>query len=137
MRLLQVLVPSPAAILLAAILQAGLPSGLAGPAAAEERAMNADEIREALAGNTVEGQWRNTPYLSYFQPNGVMLSRSEGGEQETGKWRIDADKSQYCAWLARTGWRCYRLYRDGRTVIWETPGGGERFLSRIIPGRQL
>lgn len=112
-------------------------AGLAGAAWADERGMSADEIREALAGNTIESQLGNTPYLSYFQPNGVMLSRSEGGEQETGKWRIDRDKDQYCAWLARTGWRCYRLYRDGRTVIWETPGSNVRFLSRIIPGRQL
>lgn len=119
--------------LLAALLLSGWPA----PASAEEHAMNGEEIREALAGNTVESQWQNTPYLSYFQPNGVILTRSEGGDQETGKWRIDADKSQYCAWLARTGWRCYRLYREGRTVIWETPGTGDRFLSRIIPGRQF
>ena len=121
----------------APMLIAALLTGAVRPVLADERPMSADEIREALAGNTVEGLWRNTPYLSYFQPNGVTLFRPEGGEQETGKWRIDKDKDQYCAWLARTGWRCYRLYRDGRTVIWETPGTEERFPSRIIPGRQL
>lgn len=106
-------------------------------AGAEPRKLNAREIREALTGNSVEGTWGNTPYRSYFQPNGVILYKPCGGPRETGKWRIDEENDLYCGWTARLGWQCYEVYRDGRTIIWGVPGSEQRFSSRIVAGRQL
>ena len=99
--------------------------------------MTALQIFEALAGNTVEGVWGNTPYRSYFRPDGLTLYQPKGGAQESGKWRVDKKKDQYCSWWARSGWSCYEVYRDGRAIIWVIPHSGERYPSRILPGKQL
>lgn len=104
---------------------------------AEERKMTAIQIFEALAGNTVVGAWGRKPYRAYFRPDGLTIYVPDGGEPESGKWRVDEDKDQYCAWWARSGWRCYHLYRDGRAVIWENPYDSERSVSRILPGKNL
>jgi hypothetical protein len=40
---------------------------------AAERKLTADEIRLALTGNTVEGNWRGTPYRSYFAADGTTI----------------------------------------------------------------
>lgn len=107
------------------------------PALGEERKMNAGQIREALTGNTVEGKWGNTPYRSYFQPNGVTIYKPKGGEADMGKWRVDEENDQYCSWWARSGWGCYDLYRDGRRIIWGIPNSETRYPSKILPGKQL
>jgi hypothetical protein len=104
---------------------------------AEEQRMTSLEIREALSGNSVKGLWGNTPFHTYFQPNGVMLHKPRGGPLETGKWSVDETQDLYCSWTARAGWRCYELYRDGRTIVWSVPGGKERYLSEILGGRQF
>ncbi len=109
----------------------------AGPLQAEERRMTALQIREALAGNTVVGTWGRTPYRSYFRPDGLTIYKPDGGEPESGKWRVDMEKDQYCSWWARSGWSCYELYRDGRSVIWVEPYSESRYLSRILPGKQM
>ena len=107
------------------------------PSQGEERKMTALQIFEALAGNTVEGVSGRTPYRSYFRPDGVTLYQPDDGPRETGKWRVDEEKDQYCAWWARSGWSCYEVYRDGRQIIWVVPYSGKRYPSRIIPGKQL
>ena len=115
----------------------GLIAACGTAANAEEQRMNSQQIREALSGNSVEGMWGNTPFRTYFQPDGVMLYKPRGGPLETGKWRIDESQDLYCAWTARQGWRCYELYRNGRTILWSVPGGDERYISQIRGGRQF
>ena len=99
--------------------------------------MEALQIFEALAGNTVVGVWDNTPYRSYFRPDGLTIYQPNGGTAVSGKWRVDREKDQYCSWWARSGWSCYDIYRDGRTIIWVVPYSGQRYPSRILPGKQL
>lgn len=122
---------------LAALMAVGLVLAGGKGSDADERRMTSLEIREALSGNSVEGMWGNTPFNTYFQPNGVMLYKPRGGPLETGKWRVDEKDDLYCSWTARLGWRCYELYREGRTIVWSVPGGGERYVSEIQGGRQF
>ena len=122
---------------LAALMAVGLTLAGGNSSGAAERRMTGSEIREALSGNSVEGVWGNTPFHTYFQPNGVMLYKPRGGPLETGKWRVDDAQNLYCAWTARQGWRCYELYRDGRTIVWSAPGGQERYVSEIQGGHQF
>lgn len=109
----------------------------ATPAGAAEQRLTGLKIHEALAGNTVAGEWEGQSYRSYFRPDGLTVYKPEGGEAENGKWRVDQETDQYCSWWARSGWSCYNLYRDGRTIIWEIPGTGARYPSRILGGNQL
>ena len=110
----------------------------AGSAArAEATRMTARDIQEALIGNTLAGIWGNTPFRTFLQPDGVMYYRPRGGGLEIGKWRIDEENDQYCAWTVKVGWRCYELYRDGPVVYWSLPGSDERHRSRLIGGRLL
>ena len=112
---------------------------IVGPQAAlgEERKLTGKQIREALTGNTVDGVWSGTPYKSYFRPDGLTVYKPKDRPQETGRWRIDEENDQYCSWWARTGWSCYNVYRDGRTIIWEIPGGDTRYSSELLGGKQL
>lgn len=115
---------------------------LAGPLAApqafaEETRLTGMRIHEALAGNTVVGEWGSQPYRSYFRPDGLTIYKPEGAPAETGKWRVDEENDQYCSWWARSGWSCYNVYRDGRTIIWEIPGTETRYPSEIMGGKRL
>ena len=122
-------------LVLAALLAGLLPGS---PATGEEPAkMTGKAIREALTGNTVDGVWGERPYRSYFRPDGLTIYKPEGAPAENGKWRVDEDKDQYCSWWARTGWSCYNLYRDGRTIYWEIPGGDTRYRSELLGGKQF
>ena len=107
------------------------------PALGEERKLSGKQIREALTGNTVEGLWGSRPYKSYFRPDGLTVYHPEGGEPESGRWRVDEENDHYCSWWARTGWSCYNVYRDGRIIIWEIPSDGTRYPSELKGGNHL
>ena len=107
------------------------------PASAEEQRLTGLKIHEALAGNTVVGEWGNQPYRSYFRPDGLTIYKPDGGPAENGKWRVDEETDQYCSWWARSGWSCYNVYREGRTIIWEIPGTDTRYPSEILGGKRL
>ena len=83
-------------------------SGVALDAA--ERKLTADEIRLALTGNTVEGNWRGTPYRSYFAADGTTIYLAQGSEPTRGRWHADAAKGQYCSKWGAFGWDCYDIY---------------------------
>ena len=107
------------------------------PALGEERKLSGQQIREALTGNTVSGEWGGTPYKSYFRPDGLTVYKPKDRPEESGRWRVDEENDQYCSWWARTGWSCYNVYRDGKTIIWEIPGDDTRYPSLLLGGNQL
>ncbi len=108
-----------------------------GSALAAERKLTADEIADALTGNTVEGLWGETAYKSYFDPGGFTLYQPEGRPPDRGKWRVDGENHRYCSHWERTGWSCFDFYRDGDRIIWRIPAGGTRYPSTLLPGDQL
>jgi len=103
----------------------------------DERKLNAQEIVQALTGNTVAGVWGKTPYRSYFAPDGITIYQPEGGPPDRGKWRVDGEAHRSCSHWERSGWSCYDLYRNGDTLIWEIPGEGTRYSSVLLAGRQM
>ncbi len=105
---------------------------------ADEKKLTAAEIRLALTDNTVEGNWRGTPYRSYFAADGTTIYLAQGSEPTKGRWRADVAKGQYCSKWGAFGWDCYDIYSDGPgSIIWVVPSDGYRSPSRLIEGREL
>lgn len=105
---------------------------------AAERKLTAAEIQQALTGNTVEGNWRGTPYRSYFAADGTTIYLAQDSEPTTGRWRADTAAGQYCSKWGAFGWDCYDIYSDGPgTIIWVVPSDGYRSPSTLIEGRNL
>lgn len=110
----------------------------ATPTEAEERRLNAAEIEAALSGNTVDGNWKGTPFRQYFGTDGATLYIAEGAEPSPGKWKADAQTDQYCSWWEGSGWDCYDIHSDGpESIIWVVPSDGYRSPSRVLKGRKL
>ena len=115
-----------------------LGAGLAPFAKAGERKLTAAEIEAVLAGNTVDGNWKGTPFRQYFGKDGATVYVAKGAEASPGKWKSDTEKDQYCSWWQGSGWDCYDLYSDGPdSIIWVVPADGYRSPSKLLPGRKL
>jgi len=112
--------------------------GLAGPASAEERKLSAAEIEQALSGNTVDGDWKGTAFKQYFAPDGGTTYVAAGSPPSIGKWKVDAEKDQYCSWWQGSGWDCYNILSGGKdSIIWEVPSDGYRANSTVLSGKKL
>ncbi len=110
----------------------------AAPAAADERRLSAAEIEEALTGNTIEGTWAGRPYKQYFSASGSTVYAEAGRPPSTGRWKADAAKNAYCSWWEVSGWACYEVLDGGPdTIIWVSPGSGDRYPAKVLPGKQL
>ena len=116
-------------------------AGLVLPAtlvAAEERRLSAAEIEAALAGNTVDGNWKGTPFRQCFGTDGTTVYIAEGADPSPGKWKADAQTDQYCSWWEGSGWDCYDIHSDGpESIIWVVPADGYRSPSKLLKGRKL
>ena len=111
---------------------------LAAPATAGERKLTAAEIEAALAGNTVDGNWKGTPFRQYFGKDGATVYLAKGAEPSPGKWKADAEKDQYCSWWQGSGWDCYDIYSEGPdSIVWVVPSDGYRSPSKLLKGRKL
>lgn len=109
-----------------------------GELIANERKLDAAEIARALAGNTVEGNWKGTAFKQFFAKNGATTYVAEGSPPSEGKWKADRTKNQYCSWWEGSGWDCYDIYSTGpESIIWVVPDGSYRSPSTLIPGKQL
>jgi len=112
--------------------------GLTSIANAQERKLNAAEIEKALSGNTVDGDWKGTAFKQYFAPDGGTTYVAKGSPPSIGKWKVDAEKDQYCSWWQGTGWDCYNILSGGQDIIiWEVPSDGYRANTVVLSGRQL
>ncbi len=107
----------------------------AAPAAAE---MTGAEIEAALAGNTTDGVWGAalTPYRQYFGIEGGTIYVEKGDQPSEGRWWTTDDA--YCStWGPFSTPSCYRVRREGETLLWVAPGSGKSYPSTVLPGRQL
>ena len=108
----------------------------AAPAVAAE--MTGAEIEAALAGNTTDGVWGEalTPYRQYFGANGGTTYVERGGQPSEGRWWKTDDA--YCStWGPFSTPSCYKLLREGETLLWVVPGSGKTYPSTVLPGHRL
>jgi len=112
--------------------------GAVQAAKADERKLGAAEIEQMLAGNTVDGNWKGTPFKQFFAADGSTTYLAEGAQPSAGKWKVDAAKDQYCSWWQGSAWDCYDIHSVGPdSIIWVVPADGYRSPSRLLPGNQL
>ena len=105
---------------------------------AGERKLSAAEIAQALAGNTVDGNWKGTPYKQFFAHDGGTTYVAQGASPSEGKWKVDTEKDQYCSWWQGTGWDCYDIFSSGpASIIWAVLSDGYRSPSKLLSGNQL
>ncbi len=113
-------------------------AAIGAPASAGERQLSAAEIEAALAGNTVNGNWKGTPFKQYFAKDGATTYVAEGSPASEGKWKTDPAKNQYCSWWQGSGWDCYNIFSDGPdSIIWVVPSDGYRSPSALLSGKRL
>ncbi len=107
-----------------------------GAAAADERQLTGTEIAAWIDGNTVVGVWAGSAYKQYFSPQGWTDYDQENAAVDRGTWWVTDDR--YCSNWDVGGDACYRVLRDGDTLIWQTGGVfSRRFTARVLPGNQL
>jgi len=124
--------------LLALTFAATICAELAGAARADERKLAAAEIEAALTGNTVDGNWKGTPFKQFFAADGATTYAAKGGAPSVGKWKVDPSKDQYCSWWQGSGWDCYDIFSSGPdSIIWVVPGDGYRSPSTLLKGNRM
>lgn len=95
----------------------------------ERTALGAEELRTALAGNSVYVGNPGSEFAAVHNNDGSMAGRSWGSgndESGEGEWRVD-DNGQYCrkwsnGWSAGQ-WGCFEVYRDGENLQLERVSG--------------
>ncbi len=107
----------------------------AGSAAAEERALEGDEIRTLLPGILAVGDTTRQT----FAANGDTVF-DDGRRVTNGRWRIQ--DNFYCSrWPPGGGWRCYRVLVDPKDggpdlIVWIDAENGQRTVNTILPKGQ-
>ncbi len=120
----------------AAVLLLAISLAAQGTQAQEPRRLSAAEMQVLLSGHTAIST-SGAPYRQYFDADGKTIYLPEGGQPDTGKWRIDAGRQQYCSWWQRGGWSCYEMFETGEgEIIWRSTGGRD-YPARLVQGRQL
>ncbi len=77
-----------------------------------------------------------TPYRQYFGIDGGTIYVEKGGQPSEGRWWTTDDA--YCStWGPFSTPSCYRVHREGETLLWVVPGSGNIYPSTVLPGRQL
>jgi hypothetical protein len=105
-------------------------------AVAEEVQLEAAEIEELLAGNTISGTWSGTQYKQFYEADGLTVYVPDGGSADEGKWRVDPATDNYESWWEATGWVGYQIVRDGDTYYW-VDGDGGRHPFVVLEGKQV
>lgn len=113
----------------------------AKPKAEETVALNAQEVRSALAGNSIYATGTDLKFAALHNADGTLKGKAWTGESTdtgTGAWKID-EKGQYCrkwdnAW-AGGEWGCFKVYRQGDALMMErVSGAGANGKRNIVPG---
>lgn len=98
---------------------------LAIPAYADTLATG-DQIKAAIAGNTVQGSMLDSgAYTEFYQADGVIK-----GADYTASWSIDSDKM--CFDYGQ-GADCWSVRLDGTSVTW-VKDGADKGTGTIVPG---
>lgn len=103
---------------------------------ADKIKLHAAEIEELLTGNTVDGTWAGSEYMSYFGTDGVTVYVPDEGASDKGKWRVDPENDAYESWWSSTGWTPYGVLQDGDTYYW-VDSDGEEHPFVILEGKQV
>lgn len=100
--------------------------------------VSAEEVVDALTGNTIIGNWLGEDYRQFFAESGTTIYRPvESGQEQVGQWRINAEADLYeSLWGGRPPWDQYEVHRDGDTWFW-TGGGVQLSPFSIVEGDQL
>ena len=107
-----------------------------GAVRAEQRALSGAEIDAWLRGSTVVGVWAGAAYRQYFSPQGWTDYAQIGRPVDRGRWWVTEDR--YCSFWQAGGDACYRVLRDGDTLVWVTNGLLPRkFTAEVVPGNRL
>ena len=111
---------------------------VAGPAvSAEERALSGAQIEAWIVGSTVIGDWAGSAYRQYFSDQGwTDYAQAVGRSTVVGRGEWYVTENRYCSVWAPGGATCYRVLRDGDTLIWVTPAN-ERFPAWVMPGNRI
>jgi hypothetical protein len=103
--------------------------------AAEPAAPTQQQLSELLSGNSMQGSWAGRPYLQYFDPGGSTRYREQGGNETTGRWRVD-ESGQYCSqWPPSDRWVCYQVLVSGSDIYWKS--GDEHYPAEVKPGNRF
>ena len=109
---------------------------IAPTANAQERELTGAEVAAWISGNTVVGTWAGAAYRQYFSPDGWTDYDQVGVAVDRGRWWVTDDR--YCSHWDASGDACYRVLRDGDTLIWQTVGVfSRRFTAEVLSGNRL
>ncbi len=98
--------------------------------------MTADEFKQLLSGNTMNGIWGETVYQQYFDPNGRTIYQEEGKRPTFGTWRIN-EQGRYCSvWPPSKTEACYDVSKEAETLLW-SDGRGNVYPATIERGRMF
>jgi hypothetical protein len=99
---------------------------VAGPAAAADKLSGA-QIKETVAGNTVQGKMEGTgPYAEFYDKDGTIK-----GEGYVGAWTIQGDTM--CFQYGSDPKMCYGVAKDGGGIQWIKDGKVEG-TGTVAPG---
>jgi len=101
-----------------------------GPALGDERQLEGEALRKAVAGKTVSLQTPLGGLPISFRHNGTMHAKTvdlayyTGSTQDRGVWWVVANKlcQRWNKWLGGKAY-CFTLRRDGRRVQWTRNDG--------------
>jgi hypothetical protein len=99
---------------------------VAGPAAAADKLSGA-QIKETVAGNTVQGKMEGTgPYAEFYDKDGTIK-----GEGYVGAWTIQGDTM--CFQYGSDPKACYGVAKDGGGIQWIKDGKVDG-TGTVVPG---
>lgn len=91
-----------------AILPVALFAGVSGNAAAGDY-LNAGEIRELVAGNSLHGDYDGSKFKQNFHTDGTVIVNIKDDQVYTVDW-IANDRDEYCEyWGVDWGWSCFKF----------------------------
>ncbi len=101
-----------------------------------------DQIRQAIAGNTISGTEDGKPYTEYFLPDGSLRGVGPEGPY-SGEWRINGRELCERSFAQRddeaapnegspSDWECMGVEITGSGFAWVVDG--ERYEARRLPG---
>ena len=99
--------------------------------AAAEPSHTADQLRAALAGNTVTGIFGPRHYRQYFDASGDTTYVEQGRRPTRGTWRV-TEEGHFCSVWGQTE-SCYDVVLNGADITW----GPDWPTASIVPGNQL
>ncbi len=110
--------------------------GVAAPAFAQP--LTGDEIKKLLAGNTVEQTQfvpKNMTFLSYYDADGSIMTLTESGKTNTGKWRVNEDNLLCVQWPNRAE-VCIQIVKEADGTYKRVDKGEVRaIMKNITPGK--